>query len=198
MRKNKKNKIKINEKNILKIAIISLLLIISYVIMMFGDYTRVVKGKKPLICFATNTYEDGGSKEYFCLLYKIISYDAMQGRNDVEIGTFFLKFDNAVLDKSVADREEITDFIDIRGKVEKVLLSDSGVYEVQVIGEIYADTLYDNAIVKIKENTVIEDSNGKITVRDLKVGDNVEVTFATLAAAQYPAKADAKLIKKQN
>ena len=193
----RKKKTKLKDIDKLKIVILILVLIIGFVLMMFVDYTRVSKGKKPIITLKTNNYEDGGSKEFYSIFYKLISYNALEGRNDVEIGTWFKKFDNKVKDKTSADREEISEFIDIRGNIENILLNDSGYFEIEVSGQIYADTLYDLAIVKITDETIIEKNGQTIDAKELKVGDSAEVIFSTLPLGGYPAKANAACIKLQ-
>ena len=47
----------------------------------------------PFFSIATKTYEDGGTKEYLGLGYKVIKYNQLQGRRDREIGSWSLKYD---------------------------------------------------------------------------------------------------------
>ena len=79
-------------KMIINIFFIVILIIIA---MISIDIVRVAKyDKKPLFAINTKTYKDGGSKEYIGLGYKVIDYYQLQGRRDIEIGTWNLKYNN--------------------------------------------------------------------------------------------------------
>ena len=63
--------------------------------MITTDIIRVAKyDKKPLFAINTKTYKDGESKAYIGLGYKVIDYNQLQGRRDIEIGTWNLKYNN--------------------------------------------------------------------------------------------------------
>lgn len=63
--------------------------------MITTDIIRVAKyDKKPLFAINNKTYKDGGSKEYMGIGYKVIDYNQLQGRRDIEIGTWNLKYNN--------------------------------------------------------------------------------------------------------
>lgn len=84
--KNKRSKINIIINIIF--GIIILLIILSVL-----DIVSVVKyEKKPHFAIPVKTYDDGGSKEYLGLGYKVIKYNQVQGRRDIEIGTWSLKY----------------------------------------------------------------------------------------------------------
>ena len=77
-------------KMIINIFFIVILLIIA---MITTDIIRVAKyEKKPLFAINTKTYKDGGTKEYTGLGYKVIDYNQLQGRRDIEIGTWGMKY----------------------------------------------------------------------------------------------------------
>ena len=77
-------------KMIINIFFIVILIIIA---MISIDIVRVAKyDKKPLFTINTKTYKDGGSKEYIGIGYKVIDYYQLQGRRDIEIGTWNLKY----------------------------------------------------------------------------------------------------------
>ena len=48
--------------------------------------------KGPFFAIPTHTYNDGGTKEYYGLGYKVIKYHQLQGRRDKEIGNWSLKY----------------------------------------------------------------------------------------------------------
>ena len=79
-------------KMIINIFFIVILIIIA---MISIDIVRVAKyDKRPLFAINTKTYKDGGTKEYIGLGYKVIDYYQLQGRRDIEIGTWNLKYNN--------------------------------------------------------------------------------------------------------
>jgi len=79
-------------KFIINIFFTVIILIIAIITI---DIVRVAKyDKTPLFAFQTKTYKDGGTKEYVGLGYKVIDYYQLQGRRDIEIGTWDLKYTN--------------------------------------------------------------------------------------------------------
>lgn len=68
-------------------------LIIAILIMIAVDVICVAKyDVGPFFAIPLHTYNDGGSKEYYGLGYKVIKYHQTQGRRDKEIGTWSLKY----------------------------------------------------------------------------------------------------------
>lgn len=88
------------EKNIYKRIInivFGLLLIIIAIIT--TDYIRVAKYEyTPLFAIKTKEYKDGGTKVYMGLGYKVIDYNQIQGRRDIEIGLWNLKTNSKPID----------------------------------------------------------------------------------------------------
>ena len=77
-------------KRIINIFFVVILLIIAIITV---DIVRVAKyEKKPLFAINTKTYKDGGTKEYMGLGYKVIDYNQLQGRRDIKIGTWGMKY----------------------------------------------------------------------------------------------------------
>ncbi len=96
-----KNKIyKISKKiiNISFIVIITALLFISIDVI---SVTRYNKG--PFFAIKTKTYKDGGSKVYYGIGYKVIKYHQVQGRRDMELGFWSLKYNTNPIDISDVD-----------------------------------------------------------------------------------------------
>ena len=81
------NKIGIISDIIFIIIMIALILITVDVIAV-GKYET-----GPYFAIPVKTYKDGGSKAYYGLGYKVIKYNQVQGRRDMEIGTWALKYD---------------------------------------------------------------------------------------------------------
>ena len=88
--KEEKGKKHISVRKVLN-AIICILFIL--VILSVIDIVCVTKYEKgPFFAIPMYTYEDGGTKEYYGIGYKVIKYNQLQGRRDMEIGTWSLKY----------------------------------------------------------------------------------------------------------
>lgn len=80
-------------KRMKRISNIIFILILIIMAMITTDIVRVAKyDKKPIFVIHAKTYKDGGSKEYMGIGYKVIDYKQLQGRRDIEIGTWGLKY----------------------------------------------------------------------------------------------------------
>ena len=56
------------------------------------DITLVTKSNVgPFLAIRTKVYDDGGTKEYYGLGYKVIKYNQKVGRRDTVIGSWSLK-----------------------------------------------------------------------------------------------------------
>ena len=63
------------------------------VVMIIIDVVAVSKyNKGPYFAIRTHRYNDGGTKEYCGLGYKVIDYNQVQGRRDKELGKWSLKY----------------------------------------------------------------------------------------------------------
>lgn len=57
------------------------------------DVIRVAKyDKTPFFAIKTKTYDDGGTKEYYGIGYKVYKYNVTYGRKDTKIGGWSLKY----------------------------------------------------------------------------------------------------------
>ncbi len=66
-------------------------IIILWACIFTTDYVRVKKSKPPVFSKLTDIYEDGGSKEYLGLGYKIIKFNELEdGRKHTVITSWFL------------------------------------------------------------------------------------------------------------
>lgn len=91
------NKIKkiINAIFIVIVTILSLILI---------DVIMVTKlGVGPFFTIRTKVYKDGGTKEYYGIGYKVIKYNQIIGRRDIEFGNWNLKYNTKKTDISDID-----------------------------------------------------------------------------------------------
>ena len=79
---------------------IKVVLIILGVIIMLGliffavDYNRAKNGEKPIFCINTAIANDGGTKEYLGLGYKVIDFKRLDGYDEVKIGTWSMKYED--------------------------------------------------------------------------------------------------------
>lgn len=82
-----------NKKLIFRIINVLFAIIFISMIMIATDVICVARyNRGPFFAIPLHTYNDGGSKAYYGIGYKVIKYHQTQGRRDKEIGTWFLKY----------------------------------------------------------------------------------------------------------
>ena len=84
--KRNRNKIKL----IINIIFILIMLSLTMIAVDIICVARYNKG--PYFVINTKTYKDGGSKEYYGLGYKVIKYNQIQGRRDMQIGSWSMPY----------------------------------------------------------------------------------------------------------
>ena len=88
----KKEKFK-KKKNPSKIMNIIFIIAMIIVILNAIDYVSVKKyDKGPYFAIPLKTYNDGGTKVYYGIFYKVIDYNQVQGRRDKEIGLWNMPY----------------------------------------------------------------------------------------------------------
>ena len=81
------------EKKIKKISTIIMIVIIVIGVLVTTDILLVSKAHiGPFLAVNTKTYNDGGTKEYYGLGYKVIKYNQKVGRRDTVIGSWGIKY----------------------------------------------------------------------------------------------------------
>ena len=81
------------EKKIKKISTIVMIVILVIGILVTTDILLVTKADiGPFLAINTKTYDDGGTKEYYGLGYKVIKYNQVVGRRDTVIGSWTIKY----------------------------------------------------------------------------------------------------------
>lgn len=101
MSKNNETKARRIWKTIINILFVLVLVIIAMIVV---DYVRVTKYEyTPIFAVKTLELKDGGTKEYMGLGYKVIDYNQIQGRRDMEIGLWNLERDSSPLELSDVD-----------------------------------------------------------------------------------------------
>ena len=83
-------------KNKKKIFCVVLGMIVTLSVFFFLiDYNRVRKQENPIFCISNEEmYQDGGTKVYFGLGYKVIDFNTLLGFDDIKIGTWFMDYDD--------------------------------------------------------------------------------------------------------
>ena len=77
-------------QKLLKVLFVLLILLLVFALIDIISITNYNKG--PFFAIPIHTYDDGGTKEYYGLGYKVIKYHQVQGRRDTEVGTWALKY----------------------------------------------------------------------------------------------------------
>ena len=81
------------EKKIKKISTIIMIVIIVIGVLVTTDILLVSKAHiGPFLAIRTKVYNDGGTKEYYGLGYKVIKYNQKVGRRDTVIGSWGIKY----------------------------------------------------------------------------------------------------------
>lgn len=94
--------------------IISLIVVIGIMFFVI-DFNRVKNEQNPIFCIRTRIYEDGGTREFLGLGYKVIDFHTINGFSETKIGSYFMKYedfddeiskcDNIVIDEIVKSEE---------------------------------------------------------------------------------------------
>lgn len=88
------------ERNRKRQRIINLIFILFVILILFIiiDIIAVKKyNKGPFFAIPGTQYKDGGTREYYGLGYKVISYHQVQGRRDKELGFWSLKYNTSAI-----------------------------------------------------------------------------------------------------
>ena len=143
------------------------------------DYVRVVKfGYTPLFAIRTLELKDGGTKEYIGLGYKVIDYNEIQGRRDIEIGFWNMKRNSTPIDVQDVDlaieftKDEVKSynkyykrFLKIKSKVKEInkkkntlivgYTDEDGKYSIDIICKLVPEQTNISSFEKDKELTII-------------------------------------------
>lgn len=160
----------------LKVLNFFLILVMAGAFLVVFDVVMVTKfNVGPIFAIKVKTYNDGGTKEYAGIFYKVIKYKQTNGRRDMVLGSYKLSYSGEVYKKSVLDlailyRDDFTNFSLLEGKyvvvTGKVLRVSK---EKQVVKLIYEDS--DN-----KYQTIVTFKMGKDANYDeLKKGNIVKI-----------------------
>lgn len=161
---------------ILKVLNFFLILVMAGAFLVVFDVVMVTKfNVGPIFAIKVKTYNDGGTKEYAGIFYKVIKYKQTNGRHDMVLGSYKFSYSGEVYKKSVLDlailyRDDFTNFSLLEGKYVVVtgkVLSVSK--EKQVVKLIYEDS--DNKYQTIVTFKMDKDAN----YDGLKKGNTVKL-----------------------
>lgn len=160
----------------LKVLNFFLILVMAGAFLVVFDVVTVTKfNVGPIFAIKVKTYNDGGTREYAGIFYKVIKYKQTNGRRDMVLGSYKLSYSGEVYKKSVLDlailyRDDFTNFSLLEGKYVVVtgkVLSVSK--EKQVVKLIYEDS--DNKYQTIVTFKMDKDAN----YDELKKGNTVKI-----------------------
>lgn len=160
----------------LKVLNFFLILVMAGAFLVVFDVVMVTKfNVGPIFAIKVKTYNDGGTREYAGIFYKVIKYKQTNGRRDMVLGSYKLSYSGEVYKKSVLDlailyRDDFTNFSLLEGKYVVVtgkVLSVSK--EKQVVKLIYEDS--DNKYQTIVTFKMDKDAN----YDELKKGNTVKI-----------------------
>ena len=161
---------------ILKVLNFFLILVMVGAFLVVFDVVMVTKfNVGPIFAIKVKTYNDGGTREYAGIFYKVIKYKQTNGRRDMVLGSYKLSYSGEVYKKSVLDlailyRDDFTNFSLLEGKYVLVtgkVLSVSK--EKQVVKLINEDS--DNKYQTIVTFKMDKDAN----YDELKKGNTVKI-----------------------
>ena len=79
----------------LKITLIVLEMFVLLALIFFTiDYSRVQKQEKPIFCILKDEVNDGGTKIYLGIGYKVIDFHTLAGFDNIKIGTWLMDYDD--------------------------------------------------------------------------------------------------------
>lgn len=132
------SKIDFNNENTVKLInkVLNILVVFVLIlgILITTDVILVSRtGKGPYFALKTKTYEDGGTKEYYGIGYKVIKYNEEEGRKDTVLGSWSIKYDTTPLNVTVLDLAlefnnnftksldtYMNKYLQVSGKIEKI------------------------------------------------------------------------------
>lgn len=160
-------------KTIINIVFIILIIIMVMVTVDVVGVSRYNKG--PFFAIKTKTYNDGGTKEYYGIGYKVIKYNQQQGRKDIEIGSWNLKYNIEPINISSLDLaiEFRNDYKKAYKRYGKKFIRTDGTIK-QIVNNKEIIVKYSDPDKKYSLEIICNMVNNKMTNK-LKKGDKVEL-----------------------
>ena len=180
----------------IKVVLIILGVIIILGLIFFAvDYNRVRNGEKPIFCINTANANDGGTKEYLGLGYKVIDFNRLDGYDEVKIGAWSMKyedFENEYIENNIDERkqlEEIPQDYPMNQAIKDgcVVMSNNAVFNKSMLDSFIDNTNVNNKDRKsdfirfvqytIEGDAIITDLEYKADVGYILTTDNTRDAF---------------------
>lgn len=174
------------EKKIKKISTIVMIVILVIGILVTTDILLVTKvGVGPFLAIRTKVYDDGGTKEYYGLGYKVIKYNQKVGRRDTVIGSWGIKYNTNPETYTISDlaysiindnNNHVGEFIRLTGTIEnknvknntitiKFTDEEDGKYNLTVQAKILSENIKDlNKNAPVSLIGTVTDYNNKTLI----------------------------------
>ena len=174
------------EKKIKKISTIVMIVILVIGILVTTDILLVTKrGVGPFLAIRTKVYDDGGTKEYYGLGYKVIKYNQKVGRRDTVIGSWGIKYNTNPETYTISDlaysiindnNNHVGEFIRLMGTIEnknvknntitiKFTDEEDGKYNLTVQAKILSENIKDlNKNAPVSLIGTVTDYNNKTLI----------------------------------
>ena len=174
------------EKKIKKISTIVMIVILVIGILVTTDILLVTKrGVGPFLAIRTKVYDDGGTKEYYGLGYKVIKYNQKVGRRDTVIGSWSIKYNTTPETFTISDlaysiindnNNHVGEFIRLTGTIEnknvknntitiKFTDEEDGKYNLTVQAKILSENIKDlNKNAPVSLIGTVTDYNNKTLI----------------------------------
>ena len=137
-------------KKIVKIIEVIIGIIILLGIIFFAiDYNRAKNNEQPMFCVQIDEANDGGTKIYLGLGYKVIDFNTLSGFDDVKIGTWFMDYDDFNDEINIVEHDD-----------RKIIQEELSDYKKKV--NFYLKSHLDNKVINKIRN------NEKITKKDIE------------------------------
>ena len=182
----------------LKVLNFFLILVMAGAFLVVFDVVMVTKfNVGPIFAIKVKTYNEGGTKEYAGIFYKVIKYKQTNGSRDMVLGSYKLSYYGEVYKKSVLDlailyRDDFTNFSLLEGKyvvvtgkvlrvskekqVVKLIYEDSdNKYQTVVTFKMDKDANYD----ELKKGNIVKIAGGLDDYSDNKQGININMINGT-------------------
>ena len=85
-----------SKRTVIGIILVLIVLLIFSVTFFLVDFNLVVRNNEPKLCINIKVYNDGATKEYVGLGYKIIRYNTESENLVNKFGTWFLAYDETL------------------------------------------------------------------------------------------------------
>ena len=115
-------------KKIVKIIGVIIGIIILLGIIFFAiDYNRAKNNEQPMFCVQIDETNDGGTKIYLGLGYKVIDFNTLSGFDDVKIGTWFMNYDDFNEERKIFDdKYNKKQYLESKN-ISSIVISETGV-----------------------------------------------------------------------